>query len=110
MASLMNEPKKAYLQLAVAIETMQMKSMLNQEEKVSLQNLLDLTSSAEHAELFEALGYYVSLPRNEHTKEVDEIIKATLASTDLNNTSNIHSLIQLIVDLTGEKVRLLEHN
>ncbi|MGE5415572.1 MAG: hypothetical protein ACM3UZ_02175 [Acidobacteriota bacterium] len=110
MSGLKNEPKKAYLQLAGAIETMQMKSMLTREEKVSLQNMLDLTASADHLDFFEALEFFVSMPRSDATQEVDEIIKATLISTDFNNIGVIEGLIQMIVDLAGEKVRLLEQS
>lgn len=103
-----NLAKKAYTEMAAMIRTMELRNQINEGEMLCLLGILDCMVVGEERELQKVLKEFIALPQTPETLEIDEIIKATLVSGELNNNDGLQQMVSLLSGLIEEKKRLLD--
>lgn len=99
---------KAYQDLVAMIAALPAKGVISEAEELVLFDILDLVIKQNDVDLAHVLADFLAEENAPDTSEVDEIVKATLMSSQLKDQKQRDVLINLVSDLTKEKKRLLE--
>ena len=99
--------EKWYTEMARVISALQLKGRLSADEGSCLLGVLDLVCKERNTELIKVLEDYLRFPESEDTREIDEIIKATLTGMDFKSDEDVGRTTGIVRDLNLERERIL---
>lgn len=105
-----SEIAQAYITLAETIRSMQMRGLINNEEKLCLQELLEEIYRGDTPELAKALHEYMSLPRTPECAEIDAIVYATMLDKQFRRGTGLTQLVEILNTLAQEKRVILSQD
>jgi len=103
---LKNQPEKWYTELVRIIGVLQVKGRLKPEEARCLLDIIDLVITQRDLELLHILEEFTVQESVPETDEIDEIVKATLVTTDLKEPESIKQLKAVVQELVRERNRI----
>ncbi len=107
--NLKNQAGKWYTELARMIDAMQIKGRLKPEEAHCLLDIIDLVVVQKDLEFLRLLEEFTQREGNPETHEIEEIVKATLISTNLKQSESKEQVTEVIGELIRERTRILDN-